>query len=143
MDGIKGDGLKSETGGMVASVGKGTKTVVSEVGEFLKTGERQILGKKPPAIKIDGEKQREVEKKKIEQIRAALRKMAEWEKRERERILQERKRLAQIREEALKKKEKEPSFWDPVAWFKKIGKKMRGWIFERRKREIKPAGFRG
>lgn len=151
MPGIKGNGLVSEAGGIVTtSVKKGGKAVAGEAGKFAKEAYEQIMAtKKPPPPKVEpnGEKKREQEQARIRQLEAYLKKLAAWQKAERERIRKERERLAQIRAEALVGEEKEekrtPPFINAIEWFKSVGKKARGWLFARRKSERKPAGFRG
>lgn len=145
---IKGNGLISEAGGVVTtSIKKGGKAVAGEAGKFAKEAYEQITGtQKPPPFKVepDGEEKRKQEQARIEQIRAVFRKAVVWQKAEKERIEKERERLTQVREGSLaaEEEEKEKKFGS-LDWFKSIGKKAKGWAFKRKKKEIKPAGFRG
>ena len=151
MVGIKGNGLISEAGGIVTtSVKKGGKAIAGEAGKFAKEAHEQITATKkppPPKVELDGEKKREQEQTRIKQLQANFRKITVWQQAERERIQKERERLAQIREEPLVGEEKEEKKKSPplnaIDWFRKIGKKARGWLFARKKGERKPAGFRG
>lgn len=150
MPGIKGNGLISEAGGVVTtSVKKGGKAAAGEAGKFAKEAYEQIMGTQkspPPKVEPDGDKKREQEEAKIKQLQVDLRKVAAWQQAERERIQKERERLAQVREEALVSEEEGKKKLPPlnaIEWFKNVGKKARGWLFERKKGERKPAAFQG
>lgn len=152
LKGIKGNGLISEAGGLVkSSVKKGKKATVREAGKLAEAAYEQVMGTQkaplPPAVEPNGQKKEEQEEERKRQLQATLRNVARWQKEEVERIKEERERLAQIREEALvdkkEEEEKESPGWNPIDWFQSVGKKVKGWIFERKKKEIKPGGFRG
>jgi len=147
--GIKGNGLISEAGGIVTtSVKKGGKAAVREVTKFAETAREQITGgQKPLVVEPNGEKKKEQEEARIRQLQTNLRMIATWQQTERERIKRERERTARIQQEALvgQKREEKKRFpgWDALEWFKSVGKKARGWLFERKKTERIPAGFHG
>lgn len=152
LKGVAGNGLVSEAGGAVrSSMKKGKKAAVREVGKLAEKAYEQMTGTQkglpPPTVEPNGQKKKEQEEKRTRQLQATLHKVAQWQKEEVERIKEERERLAQIREEALvdkkEEEEKESPGWNPIDWFQSVGKKVKGWVFERKKKEIKPGGFRG
>lgn len=140
---VKGDGRR----GVVGKIVSPPKRIFAEVDRFIDAGERQILGKRLK-ISLDRKKQEEIrkktEKERIKQIETTLRKLAEWQEKERRRILAERKRATEIREKALEEKKRQSEGrLNPVAWVGEVGKTIWERVFHRQRREIKPAGFRG
>lgn len=151
LTGIKGNGLISEAGGTArSSVKKGGKAAVREVGKLAEKAYEQLVGSQkgqpPPKVEANGQKKKEQEEKRAGQIEVTLRKVAQWQKEEVERIKQERERLARVREETLvdkKEEDGEEGKFGPLEWFKGVGKKAKGWLFKRKKSEVKPTGFKG
>jgi hypothetical protein len=152
MIGIKGNGLISEGGGVVATTAKKSgKTVVRETGKFAKEVYEQLVGTQkpppPPKVEPNGEREEAETQARIRQIQANLRQLAAKEKEEREKIAQIQEYYRGIREAKLAAEEEEEkrklSPLGALDWFVKMGKKARGWIFERKRGEKRPAGFHG